>query len=143
VGQYRYEEIDFLPAGSPAGANFGWSLMEGSHSYKGENPEGAILPIFEYSHSEGGCSVTGGHVYRGSKVPTLRGVYVYGDACSGQVWGLSQSGGRLSGQAELNLGGLDEAIGGGGFSISSFGEDAAGELYLLSLGAGLYRFEPA
>jgi glucose/arabinose dehydrogenase len=142
VGQDKYEEIDFLPAGSPAGDNFGWSLMEASHSYKGDNPPGGILPIFEYSHSAtGGCSVTGGSVYRGTKVPTLQGVYVYGDACSGAVWGLTQAGGKVTGQAELNLGG--ESMKTSGYSISSFGEDAAGELYLLNLAGGVYRFQAA
>ena len=142
VGQDRLEEIDFLPAGSAAGANFGWPLVEGTARSKGANPEGAVGPIFQYGRDDG-CSVTGGYVYRGAKVPSLRGVYVYGDACTGTVWGLTQSGGELTGQQELDLGGLDEATGSSGFSISSFGEDAAGELYLLSLGGGVYRFDPA
>ncbi|MDQ4098612.1 MAG: PQQ-dependent sugar dehydrogenase [Actinomycetota bacterium] len=142
VGANASEEIDFLAAGSPVGANFGWSLLEGTRSVKGDNPPGGILPIFEYDHSGGACSVTGGYVYRGTRVPTLRGVYVYGDACSGQVWGLTQAGGELTGQAELSLPGLDGS-GAGGYTISSFGEDAAGELYLLDLGGGVYRFEAA
>ena len=138
VGQNRVEEIDFLPAGSPPGANFGWSFLEGSLEVKGENPDGGILPIFEYGHDEG-CSVTGGYVYRGSRVPSLGGVYVYGDACSGTVWGLVEQDGAAADQRELEVG----AGGGSGFSISSFGEDAAGELYLLDLGTGVYRFEPS
>ena len=142
VGQDRLEEIDFLPAGSPSGVNFGWPLVEGTGRVKGANPAGAVLPIFEYDHDQG-CSVTGGYVYRGAKVPSLRGVYVYGDACSGKVWGLTQSGGEVTGQQELNLAGLEDATGSSGFSISSFGEDAAGELYLLSLGGAVYRFDPA
>ena len=142
VGQNRREEIVFLAAGRPAGANFGWPLLEGTARLKGSNPDGAILPIFEYGRTDC-CSITGGYVYRGSKVPSLRGVYVYGDACTGKVWGLTQSGGELTGQQELNLEGLDEATGASGFSISSFGEDAAGELYLLSLGGAVYRFDPA
>jgi len=141
VGQDKYEEIDFLAAGSPSGANFGWSLMEATHKFKGDNPDGAILPIFEYTHSGGACSVTGGYVYRGTKVSTLKGVYVYGDACSGAVWGLTQAGGKVSGQAELHLGGVDASARASGYSISSFGEDGAGELYLLSLGGAVYRFE--
>jgi glucose/arabinose dehydrogenase len=141
VGQNAWEEVNFLPAGSQAGANFGWNLLEGSHRYKGANPDGAILPIHEYSHDEG-CSVTGGYVYRGSRVPTLRGVYVYADACSGTIWGLAQEGGQLKGNAELTLGGRD-ALGRSGGTISSFGEDASGELYMMSLSAGLWRFEAA
>ncbi|MDQ3978156.1 MAG: PQQ-dependent sugar dehydrogenase [Actinomycetota bacterium] len=142
VGQNRREEIDFLPAGSPSGANFGWPLLEGTARLKGSNPPGGILPIFEYGRDDG-CSVTGGYVYRGSRVPSLRGIYVYGDACTGTVWGLTQSGGEATGQQELTLDGLAEATGRSGFSISSFGEDGAGELYLLSLGGGVYRFDPA
>ena len=144
VGQDKWEEIDFLAAGSPSGANFGWSLMEATHKFKGDNPPGAVLPIFEYGHTGGACSVTGGYVYRGSKVATLKGVYVYGDACSGAVWGLTQSGGKVTGQAALQLGGANpSAARGSGYSISSFGEDSAGELYLLDLGGAVYRFEAA
>ena len=143
VGQNRLEEIDFLPAGSPSGANFGWSLLEGTARLKGTNPEGGILPIFEYGREDGSCSVTGGYVYRGAKVASLRGVYVYGDACSGKVWGLTQAGGEVTGQQELDLAGLDGATSTSGFSISSFGEDGTGELYLLSLAGAVYRFEPA
>ena len=142
VGQNRLEEIDFLAAGSPAGANFGWPLLEGTAGLKGSNPPRGILPIHEYGRDDG-CSVTGGYVYRGSRVPSLRGVYVFGDACTGTVWGLTQSGGQMTGQQGLNLDGLSDATGSSGFSISSFGEDAAGELYLLSLGGGVYRFDPA
>jgi glucose/arabinose dehydrogenase len=141
VGQNRLEEIDFLAAGSPAGANFGWSLLEGTARVKGSNPEGGILPIFEYGRDDG-CSITGGYVYRGARVPSLRGVYVYGDACTGNVWGLTQAGGEVTGQGQLDLRGLEEATATSGFNIASFGEDAAGELYLLSLGGGVYRFEP-
>jgi hypothetical protein len=143
VGQNALEEIDFLAGGGPAGTNFGWSLVEGTRRVKGPNPDGAVLPLFEYGHDGGACSVTGGHVYRGSRVPTLKGIYVYGDACSGQLWGLVQSGATVADQAELDLPGKDEATAAGGFSISSFGEDAGGELYLLNLGGGLFRFEPA
>jgi glucose/arabinose dehydrogenase len=90
VGQGDWEEIDYLPAGSQGGANFGWSIMEGNHGYDGDAQPGLILPAAEYSHSEGGCSVTGGYVYRGS-MPEWQGIYLYGDYCSGIVWGLIQS----------------------------------------------------
>lgn len=142
VGQNQWEEIDYLADGGPAGTNFGWNRMEGRHRFRGDNPDGAVLPIFEYSHDEG-CSITGGHVYRGTAVPSLSGVYVYGDACSGTIWGLAQRGGEVIGQAELQLAGIDAALrGGGGYSIASFGEDANGELYLLVLGSGVFRFAP-
>ena len=139
VGQNAWEEINFLAAGTPAGANFGWSLLEATHRLKGENPPGGVLPIFEYGHDQG-CSVTGGYVYRGAKASSLKGVYVYGDACTGKVWGLTQAGGKLTGQAELKLDGAG-GLGGSGFSIASFGEDAAGELYLLDLAGAVYRFD--
>ncbi|MBI3152691.1 MAG: PQQ-dependent sugar dehydrogenase, partial [Chloroflexi bacterium] len=82
VGQGDWEEIDYLPAGSPGGANFGWSIMEGNHGYDGNARPGLILPVAEYNHSEGGCSVTGGYVYRGA-MPEWDGIYLYADYCSG------------------------------------------------------------
>jgi len=134
VGQNAVEEIHFLAGAAPAGTNFGWPLVEGSRRNKGSNPDGAVLPIFEYGHDDG-CSVTGGYVYRGSKVASLRGVYVYSDACSGTLWGVVQSGGEEAGQGTLDVGGADD------LRVASFGEDSAGELYVLNLGGGLYRFE--
>ncbi|MFP5319238.1 MAG: PQQ-dependent sugar dehydrogenase [Acidimicrobiia bacterium] len=137
VGQNAIEEVDFLAGAAPAGTNFGWPLLEGTRRNKGANPEGAVLPIFEYGHGDGSCSVTGGYVYRGSKVASLRGIYVYSDACSGTLWGLVQSGGQEVGQGELDVSGADNV------RAASFGEDAAGELYFLNLGGGVYRFEQA
>src|SRR3989304_2132574 len=89
VGQGAWEEIDFLPAGSPGGTNFGWNYREGNHPYEGQPPTGLALvdPVAEYDHGSG-CSVTGGVVYRGSNLPAWQGVYLYGDFCSGLVWGL-------------------------------------------------------
>jgi len=131
VGQNTWEEIDFLAAGSPMGANFGWSGMEGRHTFKGGNPSGGVLPVAEYSHQSGDhCSVTGGYVYRGTKIPALRGVYVYADYCSGTVWGLTQSGGRVTAQRQLDVGGTH--------NVTSFGEDESGEIYLLATD-GLFR----
>jgi glucose/arabinose dehydrogenase len=135
VGQDRWEEIDFLPAGTAAGANLGWSLMDSTHPFHGTNPPGGVLPITEYTHDDGSCSVAGGYVYRGDRIPALRGAYLYGDYCSGKVWALAQSGGRVAGQRQLDLG---RSIG----SVLSFGEDAAGELYLLT-GDALFRIQPA
>ena len=134
VGQNLWEEVDFVPAGSPPGANFGWSLMDSRHRFKGGNPEGGILPIFEYDHDGGRCSITGGYVYRGSRIPALRGAYVFADYCSGQVWALAQEGGRVADDVELELGPPS--------LVQSFGEDSAGELYLLST-TGAFRFVPA
>lgn len=126
VGQNAWEEIDFLPAGSPGGANFGWSIMEGSYGYDGEPQPGLLLPAAEYNH-EFGCSITGGYVYRGA-MPEWNGVYLYGDYCSGIVWGLINSNGLWRSQV------LFEA----GVTITSFGQDEAGEVYLLSDAGGLY-----
>lgn len=133
VGQDLYEEIDYLPAGSKGGVNFGWSYREGFHAYKGTPPAGLKLqdPVYEYSHAVGGCSVTGGYVYRGSLNPDLKGVYIYGDYCTGLVWGLKRGADGKWLNSQLFATGLN---------ISSFGEDQAGELYMLDLrNGGVYR----
>jgi len=126
VGQQLYEEINYLPAGSPGGANFGWSVMEGAHGYNGLPQPELLLPAAEYSH-EFGCSVTGGYVYRGS-MPEWNGVYIYGDYCSGKIWGLILSNGQWQSRV------LFEA----GVTITSFGEDENGELHLLSDNGNIY-----
>jgi glucose/arabinose dehydrogenase len=123
VGQDSWEEIDFQPASSSGGENYGWRLMEGTHCFNPAancNSGTLTLPIAEYSHALG-CSVTGGYRYRGQQIPELYGVYLYGDFCSGRVWGASQDGVGQWHTVEL----LDTA-----FLISTFGEDEAGELYL-------------
>jgi glucose/arabinose dehydrogenase len=131
VGQGTWEEIDFLPAGSNGGANFGWNMMEGNHPYKGSEQPGLIPPVAEYSHSEGGCSVTGGYVYRGQDLPEWQGIYLYGDYCTGLIWGLIRS--ENGWQSKL-LFDTD-------FSISSFGVDEAGELYITDLQGAIHRLE--
>ena len=128
VGQNMWEEIDFLPAGSPGGTNFGWNFREGAHDYQGGGPTSMVDPIAEYSHPEGGCSVTGGYVYRGS-MPEWNGIYLYGDYCSGKIWGLIQQDGGWQSQLLFDLDG----------TITSFGQDASGELYLLSDSGEIYR----
>ncbi len=127
VGQGDWEEIDYLPAGSPGGANFGWSIMEGNHGYDGQAQPGLLLPAAEYSHSSGGCSVTGGYVYRGS-MPEWNGIYFYGDYCSGYVWGLILSESQWLSQIlfETNL------------RITSFGQDESGEIFFASDAGGVY-----
>ncbi len=126
VGQNAYEEIDYQPAGSQGGENYGWNFMEGAHPFKGQAPAGLSAPVVEYLHQVGGCSVTGGYVYRGPSLPALNGVYLYGDYCSGQVWALYRSGSSWENVALLNA----------FFTISSFGEDANGEVYVLDHGGG-------
>lgn len=133
VGQSMLEEIDFLPAGSPAGANFGWNYFEGTEPYEGLPPNGVqlISPIAQYTHSEG-CSVTGGVVYRGEKLLSWYGIYLFGDYCSGTIWGLFRDdiGVWQSQQLFVDAG-----------NISSFGEDESGEIYLADLQGIIYRLE--
>ncbi len=134
VGQNRWEEIDFLPGGTPGGANFGWNYREGKHRFEGNPPAGIGLidPVVEYDHTQG-CSVTGGVVYRGQALPEWQGVYLYGDYCSGKIWGLLH---LPDGSWQNAL--LFES----GYRISSFGEDQAGEVYVLDHSAGVvYRLK--
>lgn len=128
VGQGAWEEIDYLPAGSPGGTNFGWDLREGAHDYEGSASSELTEPIAEYSHQEGGCSVTGGFVYRGS-MPEWNGIYLYGDYCTGFIWGLIQIDGGWQKQQLFRM----------ADTITSFGQDSAGELYLLSDSGKIYR----
>ena len=86
VGQNQWEEVNFQPADSPGGENYGWNVWEGKHIFAGGNAPNHVPPIFEYSHSRG-CSVTGGVVYRGAAIPDLEAVYLFGDYCSGRIWG--------------------------------------------------------
>ncbi|MGB8982004.1 MAG: PQQ-dependent sugar dehydrogenase, partial [Anaerolineales bacterium] len=129
VGQGEWEEIDFLPAGSPGGANFGWDHREGAHDYEGGGPEGMLDPIAEYSHSEGRCSVTGGYVYRGASLPEWNGIYLYGDYCTGFIWGLLRSGDSWQEQMLF-----DTQV-----TITSFGQDSAGEVYLVGDNGEIYQ----
>lgn len=129
VGQNQWEEIDFIAAGSPGGANFGWDHREGAHDYEGGGPVGMIDPVAEYSHPEGGCSVTGGYVYRGS-MSEWNGIYLYGDYCTGMIWGLIRTGDTWQSQLLFDL----------DVTITSFGQDASGELYLVSDNGGVFRF---
>ncbi len=128
VGQGLYEEVDFQPAASVGGENYGWRIMEGFHCFN-PNPcstTGLTPPVIEYDHSAGNCSVTGGYVYRAVTYPRMQGLYLYGDFCSGRIWALR----RVSG-AWQNALLLDTAI-----QISAFGEDEAGNLYAASYGGG-------
>lgn len=132
VGQNAWEEINYLPAGSPGGANFGWNYREGAHEYLGTAPSGASLidPVAEYGHGEG-CSVTGGYVYRGEALPEFRGIYLYSDFCSGKVWGMLK---RANGSWQSRV--LFET----GYNVSAFGEDRQGEIYIIDQGSGtLYQ----
>jgi glucose/arabinose dehydrogenase len=131
VGQNAVEEVDRLAAGSGAGANFGWRMMEGNQCTGLTGPVACnapslTAPVIAYSHSVG-CSVTGGFVYRGSAAPDLVGKYLYGDYCSGRLWAATGSGAGPWVPNELSA---------TGFNVSTFGEDEAGELYFANHATG-------
>jgi len=132
VGQNTWEEIDFQPAAAGGGANYGWDLREGRHDYQGSFDPTLVEPIAEYSHDQG-CSVTGGVVVRSPSLPAWQGVYLFGDYCSGKVWGLLREPTGAWRQALLYQ---------TGSSITSFGEDSLGEVYLLDRGGTVYRLTP-
>jgi glucose/arabinose dehydrogenase len=134
VGQGEWEEIDFTPRDSSGLENYGWDVYEGSHRFEDEEPNSKgelVMPVAEYSH-EHGCSVTGGFVYRGDGIPAAQGRYFYGDYCSGNVWSLELRGG-VSADVRRHTFQVQ--------GLSSFGEDAAGELYLVSIEGTVFRLE--
>ena len=131
VGQGAIEEISFTPRTSPGLENYGWDLFEGSRRYeqKAAGPGKLVFPVSEYNHDQG-CSVTGGFAYRGTARRSERGRYIYGDYCSGVVWSFRIAGGAATG---LRVERFKVA------SLSSFGENAAGELFALSHDGTIYR----
>ena len=131
VGQDLWEEVDVAAAGA-AGLNYGWNWLEGRHNFKRRADEvtGTVAPAIEYSHQDG-CSVIGGFVYRGSAVPALRGWYLYSDYCARFVRGFRLDGGRAVEEHTWSI----RAAG----PVTSFGEDARGELYLTTGDGGLYQ----
>ena len=134
VGQNRWEEIDFLRAGTKPGVDFGWSHYEGGHVYKPQaiNRARLVFPVAQYSHALG-CAVIGGYVYRGSAIPALRGDYVFGDLCSGRIWI------KTSPHATKQiLTGVSQKLS----QITSFGQNAHGELYVMTVAGGLYKLVP-
>jgi glucose/arabinose dehydrogenase len=133
VGQNSWEEVDIIENGR----NYGWRIMEGAHCYNppsGCNQTGLTLPIKEYSHTGGRCSITGGYVYRGSRRPELTGRYIYGDYCSREIWKLMYQGGVITEDAFL--------ITAPAF-ILSFGTDQFNELHVLCDNGIIYRFNAA
>lgn len=136
VGQNQIEEVNFQSAGSPGGQNYGWNVMEGDACFapaSGCDQSGLVLPVFTYRHGPTtGRSITGGYVYRGQEIPELSGRYLYGDYVSGRVWVTDAA----SGWEGTLLWDAD-------FSISTFGEDAAGELYVVDHDGRLYRLAPS
>jgi glucose/arabinose dehydrogenase len=140
VGEDRREEVNVVGGDAPGrGANFGWRLMEGSLCFTPAtdcNPGSLILPVFEYAHETGGCSITGGYVYRGALNAPLAGAYFYGDFCAGFVNSFRLTNGQASESLTWPL------LRPPGDRLSSFGEDARGELYVMTLGGGLFRIVP-
>ena len=136
VGQNRWEEINFQTADSLGGENYGWNIMEGKECYQSAscNTSGLTMPVHVYPiFSSTNCSVTGGFVYRGEEINGLQGIYVFGDFCSGNIWGLENTGSGW----ESGL------LASPSYRISAFGEDQAGELYLADLSGGsIYQIVP-
>lgn len=139
VGEDTTEELNFEPAKVP-GSDYGWKLTEGSACYPPGtacDPSGVAAPVMSYSH-ELGCAVVSGTVYRGQKIPGLRGTYLYADYCSGYFGSFSMDQGRA-----LNARDLSEDLNPNGLAgITSFGVDNAGELYVLTFPGVLYRIDP-
>jgi glucose/arabinose dehydrogenase len=133
VGQNAWEEVDREPARS-GGRNYGWNRREGLHAFEGERPAGAVDPVIEYGREGGACTVIGGSVYWGRRIPGLRGAYLYGDYCAGWVRAARVRGGRVAEQRDLGLSVPN---------LTSFGVDPAGELYAMSLAGPVYRLGPA
>jgi glucose/arabinose dehydrogenase len=133
VGQNAWEEVDHEPARS-GGRNYGWNRREGLHAFEGERPAGAVDPVIEYGREGGACTVIGGSVYWGRRIPGLRGAYLYGDYCAGWVRAARVRGGRVAEQRDLGLSVPN---------LTSFGVDPAGELYAMSLAGPVYRLAPA
>jgi glucose/arabinose dehydrogenase len=132
VGQNQWEEVNFQPADSAGGENYGWDWMEGSRIFEGNPPSPVVMPFAEYNHTEG-VSVTGGYVYRGEAIPGLQGVYLYGDFGTGTIWSAYREG------DEWRIGYFKRNT---GINIASFGEDEAGELYVVHYSGSIWRLEP-
>ena len=133
VGQANWEEVDVRPVGQ-AGNNYGWNIMEGLHCYNSAscNQAGLVLPAIEYGHdTAGGCSITGGYVYRGTALPELAGQYLYSDYCSGWLKSFSYGNGTASAVTDWGIANVG--------NILSFGQDAQNELYMLSGTGKVYQ----
>lgn len=129
VGQDRFEEINLLPASEPIGSgpNLGWNLMEGNEPFAGDEPPDHVRPVYVYPHRDDRCSVTGGFVYRGSALPELDGVYLFGDVCGDTITGLGPVGDGTATVADFVL---DRRV----ERVIAFGQGPSGELYVLEQG---------
>ena len=135
VGQNEWEEVDVAPL-AQAGLNYGWNLMEGAHCFRSQScdRQGLTLPVLEYGHDQG-CSITGGLVYRGKRIPQLTGCYFFSDYCSGWIRSFRYANGSATELKEWRLPRVK--------SVTSFGEDRDGELYILSQDGSVRRIVPA
>ncbi|MFI5039494.1 MAG: PQQ-dependent sugar dehydrogenase, partial [Solirubrobacterales bacterium] len=133
VGQDKYEEIDFAPRGAGKGANYGWSIFEGRSRYKRGNAPGAVFPVLVAPHSAGYCAIIGGYVVRDHSLRSLYGRYLFGDDCKSQINSVKLSRGHARGNRATGL-----SVN----AMSSFGEDAAGHVYAVSLAGPVYRIAP-
>src|SRR5262249_26464294 len=117
VGQDTWEEVNFTPASSSGGENYGWDIFEASHCFLEDDcsSDGLVMPIAEHSHQDG-CTVIGGYVYRGARFPGMQGFYIYGDYCNGRVWMLRSDGANWQKSPPIET----------GIGMSTFGEDEAG-----------------
>ena len=133
VGQDKIEELDVQKAASKGGENYGWRCYEGEQQFNHDGCQDAshyVSPVLSYAHDEGRCSITGGYVYRGAKIPDLRGKYVYADFCGGQIYYATSKGGKFTEALAAHT----------PYSINTFGQDNAGELYFADFKTGsLYR----
>lgn len=134
VGQNAREEVTVVHLDDDAGANLGWNLMEGTVEFAGTAPDDHLPPVFEYETTSSRCAITGGHVYRGSRIELLYGAYVFSDYCDGRVRALAVQDNDV----------VDElAFSADGGPVVAFTQDAGGELYALALDGAVYRLDPA
>ncbi|GHC53363.1 PQQ-dependent sugar dehydrogenase [Streptomyces flavofungini] len=135
VGQSAWEEIDWAPAKSGGGENYGWSQMEGTHPFRGgTEPANHVPPVFEYDRNGLGCSVTGGYVYRGKAIPDLKGQYVYSDYCDGTLRALKIENGKVTGTSDLGVNAGE---------VVAFAQGGNRELYVFDIGGSVYRVDRA
>jgi len=130
VGQDREEELDFVPAGTGSGANYGWSVWDGDGRFRAGRAPGAVSPVLTAAHSDGYCAIIGGYVVRDRSLPTLYGRYLFGDYCRAKIESVKLTRARTTGLRETGL----EMT-----SLSSFGQDAKGRIYIASLDGPVYR----
>ena len=135
VGDTSYEEVNYQPASSAGGQNYGWSTREASRCFPLSSmpcrAEGFTQPVAEYDHSQG-CAIVGGAVYRGTKVPRLQGVFLYADFCNGRIWGLQRPDARFPGCLAKHVASECASV-----PVSSIGEDEEGNVYVVGFQDGV------